>query len=74
MPVGDGRWLVSCPDYLKVSPAMSEAWTARSHWLNGAIGQMYPHGTPCIVLQAVRDLDGGLNQGQYEAMKDKTQS
>jgi hypothetical protein len=33
---------------------------------------MYPHGTPCIVLEAVRALDAGLNAGQAEKIKNIT--
>jgi len=33
---------------------------------------MYPHGTPCIVLQAVRDLENGVIAGQNERMKEIT--
>jgi len=37
--------------------------------LNGAIPEVYPHGTPCIVLEAVRALDAGWNAGQVEKIK-----
>ena len=42
------------------------------HWLNGAIPELYPHGTPSIVLKAVRDVDNGINAGQNERMKEIT--
>jgi len=33
---------------------------------------VYPHGVPCIVLQAVRELEQGVNAGQAERMKEIT--
>lgn len=55
-----------------ISPAIREAWAARAHWEHGAIGEVYPHGVPCIVLEAVRNIDAGLNAGQVERIKEAT--
>ena len=42
---------------------MSEAFIARSYANMNALSEAYPHGTPCIVLRAMRDVENGINAG-----------
>lgn len=72
-PIGStSRFLVSCPDFLMISPAVHEAWTAWKWAKMGDIGQLYPNGAPYIILHAVQDIESGVNAGQAERMKEIT--
>ena len=35
-----------------------------------ALSEAYPHGVPCIVLQAMRDVENGITAGANERMKE----
>jgi len=66
------RFLVSCPDYLYVSPAVKEVAAAYWYTDKGSIDQLYPHGTPCVMLEAVRHFGNGVGAGGAEYIKDIT--
>ena len=64
-----GCFLISCPDYLKVSPAINQAWQAWQCWQNGSVGQLYPNGVPLAIVRAISEIDAGFAVGQSEAME-----
>ena len=66
----DGRngWLVSCPDYLRISPAINQAWEFLRWSKSGELNLAFPHGAPRIVLTAVDALRYGYEAGQCHAL------
>ena len=68
----DGQFLLSCPDYMRVSPAAAQAREA-AWWLmdsRGGLAQRYPH-PPLALLLAAQAYAGGYNRGVVDKMKDK---
>ena len=67
---GDGRFLLSCPDYLRVSPACAQAAEA-AWWLmdgRGGMGQRYAD-PPLALVRAAQAYAAGYCRGAADRMR-----
>ena len=66
----DGLYLTSCPDYLRKSPAILDAWQYYRWSEAGELGLYFPRGVPLIVLRTVDALRLGYSAGQIHKMQE----
>lgn len=63
------RWLLSCPRYLELSPAIRDAWQYTRSADRGELGLWFPDGVPLIVLRAVDAIKLGHDSGAIYKME-----
>ncbi len=61
--------LLSCPQYLRVAPAIQEAFEAFDWFEAGQLRDRFPH-APVSLMRAVTEIKHGVNAAQAEAYEE----